>query len=131
MANCSLCGKPVGLFKSKHKECEQQQADGWTRMIAVATDAVRQRASRVDVRSRVSEIATASFVALSRVDQTIVRGWEQSAEHFLEDGKATHALHCGGARQCSPPRSHPERVIGWAAGQHTGRLPRLRADYRH
>jgi hypothetical protein len=55
-------------------------------MIAVATDAVKGRASRVDVRSRVSDIAAASFVDPARVDEAIVRGWEESVAHFLEDG---------------------------------------------
>jgi hypothetical protein len=91
MANCSLCGQPAGFLKSKHKACEAKHAEAWDRMIAFAAEAVRKKTSHMDLEAGLQEIATASFVEASRVREAIVRGWEQSVEHFLEDGHLEEA----------------------------------------
>jgi hypothetical protein len=56
-------------------------------MMAIAKEAVQKRSSQVEIRARLAEIAKDSFIETTRIDEAMVRGWEGSVDHFLEDGQ--------------------------------------------
>jgi hypothetical protein len=86
MANCSYCGQPAGFLRKKHAACEAKHDEGWSRMLAIATDAAVGKLPLDSVEARLNELAASSFVQISRVQEALIRGWEQAVEHFLEDG---------------------------------------------
>lgn len=86
MANCLICGQPAGLLRRKHKECEAKHSEGLSQMLAIATDAALGKAPVDGLEARLSELAKASLVPSSDIQNLLVRGWEQAVAHFLEDG---------------------------------------------
>ena len=86
MANCSYCGQPAGLLRTKHKECEAKHREGSSHMLMIATNSALGKGALDGLETRLSELAKASLVATSDVQSALIRGWEQAVDHFLADG---------------------------------------------
>ena len=86
MGNCLYCGRPAGLLKRKHKECESKHHEGWRQLVALSSDAVTRKTSPDGLETRLAKIAQASFVDRGRIKEAMIQGWEQTVEHFLDDG---------------------------------------------
>lgn len=91
MGNCTYCGQPAGLLRYRHKKCEAKRNEGWSHMLAVATDSAIGKVPLDTIEARLNEIAKSSFVPLSRVQEAMIRGWERAVDHFLEDGHLDEA----------------------------------------
>ncbi len=86
MGDCWYCGQPAGFLRKKHAVCEAKYKEGWSRMLAIATDSAVGKLPLHSVESQLKEIATSSFIEVSRIQEALIQGWEQAVEHFLEDG---------------------------------------------
>lgn len=86
MSNCFFCGRPAGFMKKKHKECEQKHQDGWEKMIALTSDAIVAKKSTEELEPQLKSIARTSFHEGSGVRDAMIHGWEQTVNHFLDDG---------------------------------------------
>jgi hypothetical protein len=86
MGTCSFCGQPAGFLRKKHPACEAKHNEGWSQMLALATDSAVGKAPVDTLEARLSKIAGSSFVSMPRVQEALIRGWEQAVNHFLEDG---------------------------------------------
>jgi hypothetical protein len=93
MGNCSYCGKPAGLFRGKHAECEQRYLqrqrvidDGKQRIASEATLAIKGQESFDVLQKKISQIEESSFVPPSERTFLLVKGWEECVNQFLEDG---------------------------------------------
>jgi hypothetical protein len=87
MANCSFCGEPAGYFRRKHKECQTTHDEGWSRMLALATESALGETPLEALEPRLQEFAKSSFIRTSRTTEAIVAGWELAVDHFLDDGE--------------------------------------------
>lgn len=86
MANCTYCGRPAGLLRTRHKECEETYNQGWRQMVASAFAAVRGQVPLADLEADLVTMAGGSFMVESKVREAIIAGWEQAVDHFLDDG---------------------------------------------
>jgi hypothetical protein len=93
MGNCKYCGKPAGLFRGKHEECEQKYLqrqrlieDGKQRIVGEVMSAIKSPESFDVVQQKISQIEESSFVPPSDRPFLLVKGWEACVEQFLEDG---------------------------------------------
>lgn len=93
MGNCKYCGKPAGLFRSKHEECEQTNLerqrlieDGKERIASEVTLAIKGTESFDVLQQKISQIEESSFVPSSERSFLFIKGWEACVDQFLEDG---------------------------------------------
>ena len=86
MGDCSYCGKPAGLFRSQHAECQQKHELGKQNIISLVSSAASATISRESLQNNLKEIASQSFVSEDEQKALLVTGWESAVEQFLEDG---------------------------------------------
>jgi len=93
MGNCKYCGKPAGLFRGKHEECEkahlQRQRlieNGKQRIASEVTLAIKGSESFDVLERKITQIEESSFVPPSERSSLLVKGWEACVDQFLEDG---------------------------------------------
>ena len=93
MGNCKYCGKPAGLFRSKHYECEetyqqrQRVMEGGRQQISVAVLEAIKGAENFDALEKtIAELEQASFVPPADRKNLLITGWEKAIDQFLEDG---------------------------------------------
>lgn len=93
MANCQFCGRPAGLFRSKHIQCEEEQKKrerlaeaGRQRIVREISRAIRDSESLDGLEETLIEIERSSFVPSSDRKALLITGWEASVEQSLEDG---------------------------------------------
>lgn len=86
MGTCKYCGMPVGVFRSKHKECVREHDAG----IQEITSAIREALSSSDAASslllRVKEIAARTHVQDGEEQRLRLEGWASAVEKYLDDG---------------------------------------------
>ena len=92
MANCRYCGKPAGLLRSSHAECEERQqkrervAQGGRQRIATeVVRAIKGTGSLDELETAIAEIERTSIPRAAERNTHSVRGWESAVEQFLED----------------------------------------------
>ncbi len=93
MGNCKYCGKPAGILRSKHAECEEQHQqrertiqDGRQRIAVEVLRVIEGSESFDSLEKSIAEIEQSSFVPPTERKALLIKGWENSVEHFLEDG---------------------------------------------
>jgi hypothetical protein len=93
LGNCVYCGKAVGLFRSKHPECEtehqnREAATKSTRqkIIEQITNAITSKAKLDNLENEINRDELASRVFAAERNKLLVSGWENSVEKFLDDG---------------------------------------------
>lgn len=93
MGNCKYCGKPAGFLRGKHAECEEkhQQRErliqgGRQRIAIEVLRAIKNSENLDNLEKTIAEIEQSSFVPSNERKALLVKGWENSVEHFLEDG---------------------------------------------
>lgn len=93
MAICPLCNKPAGLFRKHHKECirkrdeeNRNRKEGVVQISDLLRDLVTERIGIAGVNEKIQSIRESCLLSGADVNNAIVRAWEASAEHFLEDG---------------------------------------------
>lgn len=92
MANCKYCGKPAGLLRKKHAECETQNQErqkliqnGCSKITALSLNAIKTTEVFDNLKNKISEIEKTHFIPVQNRNALLIRGWENAVEDFLED----------------------------------------------
>jgi hypothetical protein len=93
MGNCIYCGKPAGLLRSKHAECDTKEK---TRLAVVKgfkaklqdsiVVAVMQPSEAGRIKDLIDEAARSGKLTQDEMRDAIVAGWCISVDKCLEDG---------------------------------------------
>lgn len=93
MGTCTFCGKPAGIFRTKHSECEerfnqQQRAvqRGLEQIALEVASSIAGAASFDGLEKTIAEIERSFSVPLSDRKALLIKAWEDAVEKFLEDG---------------------------------------------
>lgn len=93
MGDCKFCGKPAGLLRSKHIECEEQHQQrerviqsGRQQIAVEVVRAIKGSENFDGLEKTISEIEQSSFVPSAERKTFLINGWENAIEQFLEDG---------------------------------------------
>jgi hypothetical protein len=86
MGNCSFCGQPAGMLRSKHPECINKNEAGKKEMTALVTSSILGGGSIEQLKARLQETARQSYVPEGEIDGHLLNGWEAAVNHFLDDG---------------------------------------------
>lgn len=89
MGNCSYCGKPAGLLKNTHKECEETFRRGERQLVAVITSDINQGKPLDSLEQALKNIAKDHFIRPSDIQKYLVQGWEEAVKAALEDNVLT------------------------------------------
>lgn len=85
MGACSYCGKPAGMLRRKHADCESNHSRALAELVRSAQAAATGKAT-FETLADTAESARQSHVSPEEVHESYVRGWEMAADHFLNDG---------------------------------------------
>lgn len=91
MGDCVYCGRPAGLLRKRHPACEAMYARGWSAMVAAARAAASGDADLEALETQLGELANSNLVALVRVQEAMIEGWERAVDAFLDDGQLDEA----------------------------------------
>jgi hypothetical protein len=93
LGNCKYCGKPAGLFRSKHDECEAEYLerehlihDGKERISAEVSQAIKGSGDFDELENAICAIEQSSFVPLTERKALLISGCETSVNQLLENG---------------------------------------------
>lgn len=93
MGNCIYCGKPAGLLRSKHAECDAKEK-ARVAVVKVLQDklqesivaAVLQPSEAGRIGDLINEAAQSGKLTKQDVREAIIAGWCNSVDKCLEDG---------------------------------------------
>jgi len=93
LGNCRYCGKPAGVLRSKHAECEEQHQqrevtiqNGCAQITSDALCAIRGTEPFATLEKRIAEIEQSFFVSPEQKRPLLISAWEKAVDGFLEDG---------------------------------------------
>ncbi len=93
MGNCRYCGKPAGLLRSKHRECEQAEhgrlaavKDLWDKVAGAITKSIHLSEDHSGLSALMKQIEDSPHFSATDVRRMLIQGWEESVNDFLEDG---------------------------------------------
>lgn len=93
MGKCIYCGKPAGLFRSKHAECNTREKarvavvkGGKDKLRESVVTAVLQPIEAEKIKDVIEEAARSGKLDHDDVREAIIAGWCSSVEKCLEDG---------------------------------------------
>ena len=86
MGDCSYCGQPAGLLRSKHSECEKQHAKSQEQIRQAIVQFIQTRSNASKLSSTILPIARQGFVRTNEFNDLMVDGWAKAVDLFLEDG---------------------------------------------
>ncbi len=93
MGTCIHCGKPAGLFRSRHDACEARAQRRQAELLQRKVDLQRQVASAIvdpdqheALRALVEKESGAGDLDPDAIRGAIAEGWRRSVERCLEDG---------------------------------------------
>lgn len=93
MGNCKYCGKPAGLFRGKHAECEEQHQQrerltqgGLQQIVVEVLRAIKGSENFDNLEKTIEAIEQSFFVPATDRKALLIKGWENAVQQFLEDG---------------------------------------------
>lgn len=86
MGTCTYCGKPAGLLRKYHKDCEEKFNEGWNKITKLAGLSAIKGTDYKTLFKEISEIANDSFIDEKKIELAIILGYEIAVEKFLDDG---------------------------------------------
>lgn len=93
MANCKYCGKPAGLLRKKHADCEKQHKEqlhsiekASSKIIAEALTAIKGTENFEVLIEKFSEIERSHSIPTQNKRPLLIKSWEQAVDDFLDDG---------------------------------------------
>src|SRR5262245_25565130 len=93
LGNCKYCGKPAGYLQSKHAVCEEQHhqhesviQNGRAEIASEVIRAIKGTETFDLLERRIAEIEQSCFVPRDERKHSLIRGWENAVEQFLDDG---------------------------------------------
>ena len=91
MSTCIFCGKPAGLFHSKHADCFQKHEDGKHEIGTLILKIPTSSALVEDVASQIEQIARQSFISPHERYALFVASWSEAVDQSLHDGVLSDA----------------------------------------
>lgn len=89
MGDCKYCGKPAGLLRSVHKECETKHDSGKAEIMFLIKTAVHNTSAVSSLKTASEEIAEKHLIRKSEVPAIVIEGWERAVEGAFDDGVLT------------------------------------------
>jgi hypothetical protein len=93
LGNCKYCGRPAGIFHSKHDDCEAEHQqrerviEGARQQTAIEVLRAIKGSENFDGLERtICEIEQSYLVPSADRKALLIKSWENSVEQFLEDG---------------------------------------------
>lgn len=93
MGNCKYCGRPAGILRSKHENCEalhkrreQIIKTGHQRIISEVLRVIKSNELYDDLQLKIEEIEKFYSIPQGTRSILLVKAWEMAVDEFLEDG---------------------------------------------
>ena len=86
MAKCKYCGEKAGLFRSKHKECEEKNLEGKTDIGLMVFDALEGKEKMEGLKGRVNKIASECSISDEEVKDILVSEFDLFAFSVVDKG---------------------------------------------
>ena len=115
MGDCKYCGKPAGLLRSKHSECEKQylhaskeKENGSRKIVDEAEQAITITSDYDAFETKIAAIEASIGLTAEERKWLLIEGWENAVDQLLDNGilaeeKEKHLLDF--ARRFSLPDS--------------------------
>jgi hypothetical protein len=89
MGDCKYCGKPAGLLRSVHKECQNKHDSGKAEIVSLVKAAAHDSSITGSLKTASEGIAEKHFIDKSDVPAVVIEGWEKAVDGAFEDGVLT------------------------------------------
>lgn len=86
MGKCKYCGKDVGLFRSKHDECERKFNQGLEAIKRIVSDCFAMKVDFYLKDAEIKSLAAESYIDEATLKQELGRIFDEAVEHYLDDG---------------------------------------------
>ena len=86
MGNCEYCGKPAGLFKSRHDDCALNFRLAQDKMVTISKDTVLKVDEFPSLTKKLLDIANSNYVPIEIVRKSIIQGFSLNVNDVLEQG---------------------------------------------
>lgn len=85
MGKCKFCNQSAGLFKNRHKECEEKYNNGKKEIIRLIETKIVKATDYPNLRTDIENISKNSFIESIEVNELITLGFDNAVEKFLDD----------------------------------------------
>lgn len=89
MGDCRYCGKPAGLLRSVHKECQATHELGKSKITSFVKKAAHDASVVRLLKTAVEDIAKKHLIRSSDVPAMVIEGYESAVDSVFEDGVLT------------------------------------------
>jgi len=89
MGDCVYCGQPAGLFRSKHRECQERRDEGLGRLTALARRSLIPDADVPAIGREMDALMLSHRVDRAAKTRALVTEWSAAVDRFAEDGIVT------------------------------------------
>ena len=86
MGDCKYCGKPAGILRSKHKECQHKFDSGINEIVALVKSSISYESDLKEIKEQASKIAISNYVAETDLYKALHSGWRLAIEKAFDDG---------------------------------------------
>lgn len=86
MGNCIHCGRPTGMLRKRHKECETKHQEGRLQVIDYVVAAAEAKSSVEQLESKLRELQSSHFITDEHVRPLLVKGWQSAVSKAFDDG---------------------------------------------
>jgi hypothetical protein len=88
VSQCEYCGNDAGIFRKKHKECEQRYQQGLKDVVSLAKKSIFT-ADLGELENDINSLMRRSFIKDHQFKPLLVQAWERTVFDALEDGTIT------------------------------------------
>lgn len=89
MGKCIHCGKPAGLFRSVHKECQAKHESGKAEITSLVKTAAHNTSAISSLKTAAEKIAEKYLIRTSDIPAMVIEGYERAVDGVFEDGVVT------------------------------------------
>lgn len=85
MGKCEYCGKDAGFLRNYHEACQDKHNSGQLQITNLARASALSKSNLSDLKVKLSEIATGSYINSEKLKSLLVNAWEVAVSDSLED----------------------------------------------
>tara|TARA_R110001606_G_scaffold67523_1_gene154469 strand:- start:92 stop:913 length:822 start_codon:yes stop_codon:yes gene_type:complete len=82
MGNCTYCGRPAGLLKKKHRECDEKFVGGRDYVVSLIESL---EGEATDIEAEIDRISEESFIQGDIKREVLAAGYDRAVNRALED----------------------------------------------
>lgn len=86
MGDCIYCGRPAGLMRSRHPDCQNKYDDALCKILDVVRASLNGTGSFGSLKPTVATLAAGVNLPDAELRSTLARGWTDAVEGFLQNG---------------------------------------------